>query len=547
MSEELRHGDCREVLGSLPAESVNCVVTSPPFWGLRKYTGNQELVWGDNHCEEHEWGEEIKIPRHHAGETNPGLEAHTKDRGAWSDSGGAFCSRCNAWRGGLGLEPTPELFISHLIEILEAIKRVLRKDGVVFWNLDDTRQGGGMGHSSQSAEEFIAAYPKQGSLKAMTTPEERATLSGLRRKHPIIKAKDLCLIPERFLIRAQEAGWYVRSKIIWAASNPMPESATDRPTDAYQLIYMLTKSPRYWYDQEAVREQHSRDWWNEGWANRQGFNPKAEADLEHSLGHSRGGKKKWSESYSPSGRNLRNVFCFPTQGFFLQMCAKCKRIYEPEQYRRLPTEGKSHSVYAYWGQDGRELEVPLAKKVCSCGSSEFLSHFATYPEELVRRCLLAGCPPYVCPKCGRAWVRILEHKLMVIKRSSRREAMGEDGRTQASGTILEPASAETLGWKASCSCNLPQSECVPGVVLDPFMGSGTTCVVAKKMGRRSIGIDLSEDYIKMAKYRLERTQPALFPVTEEVIKGGDHDEQSVTELVLSVQSGGESAEAGGSE
>ena len=127
MSEELRHGDCREVLGSLPGESVNCVVTSPPFWGQRKYTGNQELVWGDNHCEEHEWGEEIKIPRHHAGETNPGLEAHTKDRGAWSDSGGAFCSRCNAWRGGLGLEPTPELFISHLIEILEGIKRVLRR------------------------------------------------------------------------------------------------------------------------------------------------------------------------------------------------------------------------------------------------------------------------------------------------------------------------------------------------------------------------------------------------------------------------------------
>ncbi len=198
----------------LADNSVQCVVTSPPYWGLRSYTGSQELVWGGAEGCGHEWssnGTRKQSPqRDHAADGSFGATRGVeKSRAgmAYVASLGTTCLRCGAWRGAFGLEPTVEMYVQHTVEILREVRRVLRTDGVCFWNVADS-----------------------------------------------MREKQLCLIPDRVRIAAQADGWWVRSKIIWVKPNPMPESVRDRPTDAYEDIVMLTKSDRYCWDQHATME-----------------------------------------------------------------------------------------------------------------------------------------------------------------------------------------------------------------------------------------------------------------------------------------------------
>jgi len=194
--------------------SVQCAVTSPPYWGLRAYEGNQISVWGGlEHCA-HEWGPEKTIrqspQRDHAKgggfAKTRGTEASRK-RMAFVASQGRFCNLCGAWCGSYGLEPSADLYIEHSIQILHEVRRTLHDTGVVFWNIDDTRRDG-----------------------------------------------TLALIPERLLIAAQQDGWFIRSKIPWIKPNPMPESVRNRPTDCWEPIFVLTKSRKYYWNAEACRE-----------------------------------------------------------------------------------------------------------------------------------------------------------------------------------------------------------------------------------------------------------------------------------------------------
>lgn len=122
---------------------------------------------------------------------------------------------------------------------------------------------------------------------------------------------------------------------------------------------------------------------------------------------------------------------------------------------------------------------------------------------------LLDCFEAVDVQCGKPWVRVIERKPMVIARSGRREAMGEFGRTQASGTMIEPPQSFTTGWQASCNCQAPV---VPCVVLDPFSGVATSQVEARRLGRHSVYVDISEHYANMAIRRLECQTPSLFGV-----------------------------------
>lgn len=201
-------------MSELHDESVQMVVTSPPYWGLRKYAGNQDLVWGGTNHHEHIFGDFLKGHSYGRNDTN---DPTSTNFGGWANwngdfgkTAGQFCQVCNAWRGSYGLEPTPELYISHSIEILKEIKRVLRKDGVVFWNVDDSYFGSsqGWGDTKTNNKNNTGSRERQKPLWDSQT----------------LKPKDLCLIPFRFAIAAQEAGWWVRSVIIWNKPNPMPES-----------------------------------------------------------------------------------------------------------------------------------------------------------------------------------------------------------------------------------------------------------------------------------------------------------------------------------
>ena len=237
-------GDVLDMLSCLPDDSIHCIVTSPPYWGLRDY-GLRSVRWGGQVGCEHEW--ELTQPRHHRGADGANGGA---GRVAVADlydasQGGSICRKCGAWLGQLGLEPTPERFVEHLAGVFDEVRRVLRPDGTLWLNLGDT----------------YATHPSG------LTGEKRwkaSTLSGrdhsgaeqagrIDKRAPGLKPKDLVGIPWRVAFELQRRGWWLRSDCVWAKPNPMPEAVRDRPTRAHDSVFLLTKSRRYFYDAFAVR------------------------------------------------------------------------------------------------------------------------------------------------------------------------------------------------------------------------------------------------------------------------------------------------------
>jgi DNA modification methylase len=294
----IHNGDCRH-MAEIPDGTVQCVVTSPPYWGLRKYAGDNDSVWGGDPDCEHEWGNVTRSVQNNSGLQGSTLTsgAGPEKRQAWHDgkSGSVVtgtCSKCGAWWGSYGLEPTPELYVQHTVEILREVWRVLRDDGVVFWNIGDSYAGGGPHHGDKNTG-------KSGTNQGSKTGVDR-NVHGL-------KPKDLVLIPFRVALAAQADGWWVRSDIIWSKPNPMPESVTDRPTSAHEHIFMLTKQARYYYDADAVREANVRDW--SGEKGLMGMNSWAEDAGRNDCNRTK------DPQYNPAGRNIRNVWTFATQPY----------------------------------------------------------------------------------------------------------------------------------------------------------------------------------------------------------------------------------------
>jgi DNA modification methylase len=213
-------------------ESVQCVVTSPPYWGLRAYSGEQSFVWGGEAEHAHEWGERILSDRADAARTASG--GATEGHGTFERGRGAFCP-CGAWFGALGLEPTPDLYVEHMVEVFREVRRVLRPDGTLWLNLGDSYA------ANRSYQVPDSKHVDVGNSSVTSVP------FGL-------KPKDLVGIPWRVAFALQADGWYLRSDIVWSKANPMPESVTDRPTKSHEYLFLLTKNERYYYDADAIRE-----------------------------------------------------------------------------------------------------------------------------------------------------------------------------------------------------------------------------------------------------------------------------------------------------
>lgn len=303
-------GDVREKLAEIPESSVQSIVTSPPYWSLRDY-GVAPTVWGGVPAHSHEWeGIERQAERYtgkrkwqHIGEEAQaaGVKVRDIDPNAWGHpkkSDTAFCA-CGAWLGAFGLEPTPDLFVGHLVEVFRACRRVLRKDGTLWINLGDSYAAGG-----------------GGSFKGL-------------------KAKDLVGIPWMAAFALRADGWYLRSDIVWSKPNPMPESVIDRPTKSHEYVFLLSKSKRYFYDAAAIRTPFSAstlggfkdDYQGQATKPYAGTGAQNASDVKRRIvdkqrGHSRrhaGFNDRWDvkskDEQQMGGANARSVWTFATQPY----------------------------------------------------------------------------------------------------------------------------------------------------------------------------------------------------------------------------------------
>lgn len=311
--------------------SVQCCVTSPPYWSLRDYGLEPSIFGGDPECE-HVWGDELP---HNKGTGGHNPKQDSNNIGSWQGdetTQGSFCRLCNAWRGCLGLEPTPELYVEHMVEVVREVRRVLRDDGTCWLNLGDSYAGSGKGRMGDGT---IVGGVKQQTNWGSVHGDMPTYYAGNG-----LKPKDLVGIPWRVAFALQADGWWLRSDIIWHKPNPMPESVTDRPTKSHEYLFLLTKSKRYFYDAEAIKEQNK-------WPDHNRFgNKNAAARMVKELTGNM--KSDAPEFTSRTGRNKRTVWTIPTR----------------------PYSG---------------------------------AHFATYPPALVEPCILAGSYPgsvVLDPFCG---------------------------------------------------------------------------------------------------------------------------------------------------
>lgn len=296
MSIRVLHGDCREVLATLPAASVHCCVTSPPYFGLRDY-GTARWEGGDESCP-HEPSQEW-IDHNFNANSAFGAAAKTQSaaaKGRWYKQDGAC--RCGARRidSQIGLEATPDAFVAELVAVFREVRRVLRDDGTLWLNLGDSYASNQSNNGGYSAKSTLAGFTNPNTKGRQAND---ATLP--RRIEHDVKAKDLLGIPWRVAFALQADGWYLRSDIIWAKPNPMPESVTDRPTKAHEYLFLLSKAERYYYDAAAIAE--------DGVGRETYFG---------SDRYSKGSGRNDSGSYDPAEctkRNRRTVWTVATQPF----------------------------------------------------------------------------------------------------------------------------------------------------------------------------------------------------------------------------------------
>lgn len=270
-------------------------------------------------------------------------------------------------------------------------------------------------------------------------------------KESLIKPKDLIGIPWRAALALQADGWYLRADVIWSKPNPMPESVSDRPTRSHEHLFLLSKSPRYYYDAEAVKEPLSNPSGHRTMRRRStaGLGPR-NAD---SSGLDDLGQRKRDDEHIR--RNKRSVWTIPTRAF--------------------------------------------------AGA-----HFAVFPADLITPCILAGTSAGgCCPDCGAPYRRKVERRRVATRPGRRTKTRGLDSVVIGNRDQMRHVTmTRTVGWEPGCTCTA--GEQVACTILDPFLGSGTTAAVAQRWGRRCLGIELNAEYCRLAAGRFR--QRSLLPV-----------------------------------
>jgi DNA modification methylase len=433
-------GDALEVLKQLPDESVDVVVTSPPYWSKRDYG-----------------------------------EATIKK---WSDG----------WVGQLGLEPTPQMFVEHLVEIFREVKRVLKPTGSLFVNIDDSYLGSHQGYGATKKSETGFQWVGQGYYASSRQKPPTANFTKLR--------KSMALVPELFAIKmVYEEGWILREKIIWAKKvhfykdrttkgNAMPESVKDRFAHTWEYILHFTKRPKYYFNLDAVRV------------------PLKESTIKSQLGkYLRSGKIN-SKYLIDKAQNTRSP-----GGRFAKIIAEGK-IGQVTIVRKPIT-----NVNAYLKQKLKEKGLSVKKLAEITGIKETqLAHYfrtdlsgAALPSREVWEIL----KPILDLDDYENHIRE-EYKSILPTPNP----LGANPGDVVQINIKPFKDAHFAVFPPSIPELLIKAGCPPdGVVLDPFAGAGTTLVVAEKLGRKWIGIEINPDYCEMIKRRFEKEVGGLVKAT----------------------------------
>lgn len=486
-------GDNIEILKTLPDKSVNCCITSPPYYGLRDY-GTGTWVGGDPNCKH------FRESKHSNIVTGVG---NGQDK-QWSNGVGVgdaiyktVCPICGAVREDrqVGLEESPEEYIDRLVKIFREVRRVLTDDGTLWVNIGDTYygSGGGRGSTYHDARTDVVQSGNKGFNDMLYAPV-------LTKKSDIYKPKDLIGIPWMLAFALRADGWYLRQDIIWHKPNPMPESVKDRCTKSHEYIFLLSKNRDYYFDYQSIQERatypdaknikfggnkygdndnslfsiysgneymgsdkrNKRDVWN--YDDSKYSSAEQEASVRQGMSKDRGNNTVAIRKNLPEQEVFVDFMRARTSVEALVEGTDIKQSTIEHWFRRDDT-GFSYPSVEDWNKikdllnDSTEEFIKMdsmltdvtyetdaidknnngkrAKRdVWSVSPAHSkLAHFATFPEDLILPMILAGCPK-------------------------------------------------------------------DGVVLDPFMGSGTVGVVAKANHRNYVGIDLSKEYVDMANRRL---------------------------------------------
>lgn len=536
-------GHSLDLLRKLPSESISCVVTSPPYWSLRDYGIEAETIWdGDENCEHevenykatlnHENRNNLVGPRDIANKT--GTTHYFKD----SKIKAGFCIKCGAWKGQLGLEPTFELYINHLCVLFDEIKRVLRKDGTCFVNIGDSYAGGGGGNYKDSISTYNSETKHPTNIKNKNNWLEQNNLL----------SKSLVGIPERFSLEMRNRGWILRNTIIWWKPNCMPSSSKDRFTVDFEYVYFFVKNNKtqFWVNEKTfqivskqpkgIKGIEGEDWrWepcprcNVGAIHELPESKKKierstkilEADAEKVGGpraryHRKNETEKCKNKRCVDGKVKVSYWEGSDYWFEKQRIAYNgplnrwggdslkKDTSKTQEYKDMQQIGYSSAfrVGRQMRPDSSGSNMRTVWKITTKGYAE--AHFATYPVKLILPMLKAGCPEKICSVCGLPRVKIEKTTGGTIGNSWHDHSKDIiAGMSQTGKGELEKKGGEYkinfLGY-SDCGCN---ADFVPGIVLDPFMGSGTTGRAAKLLQRDYIGLELNKKYIEMAERRIK--------------------------------------------
>lgn len=463
-------GDCLDVLRRMPDESIQCCVTSPPYWGLRDY-GTATWKGGDIDCD-HVAGPAVSTQSTLGGGKQPGVSMPFHGN----------CGKCGAIRIDLqlGLERTPEEYVAKMVEVFREVRRVLRDDGTLWLNLGDSYSS----QAGQRKETDRAGIKQQSNVASVNAPSRCVASLG---------PKQLVGIPWRVAFALQADGWWLRSDIIWAKPNPMPESVTDRPTKSHEYLFLLTKSATYYYDADAIAEPVTEST----------VARLSQPTLETQVGSFRvpgktnGAMKavapaSWHGSSFESGKT------------------GIHQLGRSQKDRKHDGTNNGSDGNGFQTDCGNSLNRPDGKRnkrtVWTITTQPYRdAHFAVMPEKLVEPCILAGTSAKgCCPKCGAPWERMVETEKRELKREPAHAP--HSGPTKVDSTGWTPPNPITIGWQPTCEHGLDP---IPCTVLDPFAGSGTVGRVAMKWQRHHIGIELNESYNGLSQRRQTNVQVKL--------------------------------------